>query len=99
MSKTSLPVPDPYTQLIAQIEQTVAEGRKKAVATIDQTMVATYWNVGRHIVQFEQNGKERAEYGSRLLHNPRAIWRLGSVEGLATATSTTCGCFSSNIQF
>ncbi len=69
MSKSNLPAPDPYAQLIAQIEQTVAEGRKKAVATIDQSMVVTYWNVGRHVVQFEQNGKERAEYGSKLLHN------------------------------
>lgn len=69
MSESNLPATDLYFQLIAEIEQTVAEGRKKAVAAIDQTMVVTYWNVGRHIVQFEQNGKERAEYGSKLLHN------------------------------
>ncbi len=69
MSKPKLPAADPYSHLIAQIEQTVNDGRKRVVAAIDQSMVVTYWNVGQHIVQYEQNGKERAEYGSKLLRN------------------------------
>ncbi|MEK7255357.1 MAG: PDDEXK nuclease domain-containing protein [Bacteroidota bacterium] len=69
MSKTNIHPTNPYAQLLDQIEQEVAEGRKKAVAAINQSMVAAYWNVGRHIVQFEQDGKARADYGSKLLHN------------------------------
>ncbi|MCC6725493.1 MAG: DUF1016 family protein [Saprospiraceae bacterium] len=69
MSKPNLPATEAYSHLIAQIEQTVNDGRKRAVAAIDQSMVVTYWHVGQHIVQYEQNGKERAEYGSKLLHN------------------------------
>ena len=34
---------------------------------VNQVMVATYWGVGRHIVEYEQGGKEKAEYGSQLL--------------------------------
>ncbi len=30
-------------------------------------MVITNWNIGRYIVEFEQDGKERAEYGTQLL--------------------------------
>lgn len=69
MSKTNIQPADPYAQLLAQIEQEVANGRKNAVTAVNQSMVAAYWNVGRHIVQFEQDGKARAEYGSKLLHN------------------------------
>jgi hypothetical protein len=31
-------------------------------------LVQTYWQIGRHIVEFEQGGKEKAEYGSELLN-------------------------------
>lgn len=30
-------------------------------------LVETYWNIGRYIVEFEQHGQEKAEYGSRFL--------------------------------
>jgi len=45
------------------------EGRKKVHAAINFTMVETYWNVGRKIVEQEQHGKERANYGEQLLVN------------------------------
>ncbi|HCC51323.1 MAG TPA: hypothetical protein DEQ30_04105 [Porphyromonadaceae bacterium] len=32
-------------------------------------LINTYWNVGRDIVEFEQNGQDRAIYGSRLMEN------------------------------
>jgi hypothetical protein len=35
--------------------------------TIDTTMVHTYWNIGRHIIEEEQRGGARAEYGKELL--------------------------------
>lgn len=39
------------------------------VRTINQTMVQTYYEIGRMIVEEEQNGKNRAEYGKRLLRD------------------------------
>ena len=56
-----------YADLILQIERLVEAGRNKTVIAINQVMVATYWGVGRHIVEYEQEGKEKAEYGSQLL--------------------------------
>jgi len=43
--------------------------RAKAYRAINSTMVEAYWNVGRMIVEEEQRGQERAEYGTRLLQN------------------------------
>ncbi len=31
-------------------------------------VIGTYWQIGRHIVEFEQAGEEKAEYGSELLN-------------------------------
>jgi predicted nuclease of restriction endonuclease-like (RecB) superfamily len=56
-----------YDDLILQIERLVEAGRNKAVITVNQVMVATYWAVGRYIVEYEQEGSEKAEYGSQLL--------------------------------
>jgi predicted nuclease of restriction endonuclease-like (RecB) superfamily len=56
-----------YSRLIDTIGSTLAEGRQKAVTQINTTLIETNWNIGRHIVEFEQNGSERAEYGSQIL--------------------------------
>lgn len=45
------------------------EARKKVKKAIDITMVNTYFEIGRIIVEEEQNGKERAEYGKNLIKN------------------------------
>ena len=41
--------------------------RKKVVSTVNQTMVITYFEIGRMIVEDEQNGENRAEYGKAVL--------------------------------
>lgn len=56
-----------YSQLVGAIGSTVAKGRHKAVTQINTTLVETNWNIGRHIVEFEQNGADRAQYGAELL--------------------------------
>ena len=56
-----------YSLLIDAIGSTVTEGRQKAFTQINTTLVETNWNIGRHLVEFEQNGSERSEYGSQLL--------------------------------
>jgi predicted nuclease of restriction endonuclease-like (RecB) superfamily len=56
-----------YTNLVFQIGSALEEGRKKAVQNVNSILVETYWNIGRYIVQFEQNGSEKAKYGDELL--------------------------------
>jgi len=43
------------------------EARKSVVQTVNKTMVYTYFEIGRMIVEEEQNGNERAEYGKQIL--------------------------------
>lgn len=56
-----------YSQLIRTIGSTLNFGRQKAVAHINTTLVETNWKIGQHIVEFEQGGLDRAEYGSELM--------------------------------
>ena len=43
--------------------------RSNAYRTVNRVMVEAYWNVGRMIVEEEQQGMERAEYGTYLIRN------------------------------
>lgn len=56
-----------YQNLLAQISDTCTQGRTRAVQAVNRHITETYWQVGRHIVEFEQGGKARADYGKALL--------------------------------
>lgn len=52
---------------IQEIKQLVARGRQEAYAAVNQAMVNAYWQIGRRIVEEEQGGAERANYGKQIL--------------------------------
>lgn len=54
-------------QLFAQIVQLLQAARQNIVRSVNQTMVYTYYEIGRMIVEDEQQGKERAGYGKKVL--------------------------------
>ena len=56
----------PYEQLITQIGGLLQKGRQQAAQSVNTILVQTYWNIGQHIVEFEQKGNQRAEYGTQL---------------------------------
>ncbi len=56
-----------YQQLKAQIGDLLREGRVQAGRAVNTILLQTYWQIGRHIVEFEQKGNIKAEYGSELL--------------------------------
>jgi len=56
-----------YSSLITDLASLIEQGRKTAVRYVNTALVATYWLMGRRIVEYEQKGKERAEYGEELL--------------------------------
>lgn len=58
---------EPLNDLSQRIAFLLNEARKKVVQTVNYTMVLTYFEIGRMIVEEEQNGKERAGYGKSLL--------------------------------
>lgn len=53
--------------LYSQIAQLLQAARQNVVRAVNQTMVYTYYEIGRMIVEDEQKGKERAEYGKQVL--------------------------------
>ncbi|MBN8700644.1 MAG: DUF1016 family protein [Chitinophagales bacterium] len=56
-----------YNQLLDNIGSTLQKARENAIKAINTELVKANWVIGRHIVEFEQQGKEKAEYGSSLL--------------------------------
>lgn len=60
------PAHSKYNDLILQIGGLLEKGRNQAAQSVNTILVQTYWLIGRHIVEFEQGGKEKAEYGSFL---------------------------------
>ena len=56
-----------YNKLLTNIGITMEAARSSAVKIVNYELVKAYWEIGRHIVQFEQQGNERAEYGSDVL--------------------------------
>ncbi len=56
----------PYSELIDKIGSLLQQGRQQAAQSVNTILVQTYWYIGQHIVEFEQKGNEKAEYGSQL---------------------------------
>jgi predicted nuclease of restriction endonuclease-like (RecB) superfamily len=56
-----------YQGLISQISETFKQGQRNATIAVNSHLVDTYWKIGQDIVEFEQEGKQRAEYGTALL--------------------------------
>lgn len=55
------------TQLLQNISSLLDNARKKIAVAVNQTIVLTYYEIGRMIVEDEQNGENRAEYGKAVL--------------------------------
>jgi len=64
---TSHFVPANYDSLIGTIRSLVETARRSAARSVNALMTATYWEIGRRIVEFAQSGKQRAGYGQELL--------------------------------
>jgi predicted nuclease of restriction endonuclease-like (RecB) superfamily len=70
MSDKLMPSPgsDPQLQtLLDNLGELIRQARQQALRTVDTVQVQTCWQLGRHIVEFEQGGEARAAYGKRLL--------------------------------
>ncbi len=52
---------------IVEIKQIIDKARQRAYAAINSAMIEAYWQLGKRIVEQEQQGKDRADYGRQLL--------------------------------
>jgi hypothetical protein len=54
---------------INEIKKILKNARQKAYTAVNSAMVEAYWEIGRRIVEEEQSGRERAEYGKEIIKN------------------------------
>ncbi len=66
-NKALQPVPRRFDSLLRELRSFITESRNSILRAVDVAQVRTCWGVGRHIVEFEQGGAARAEYGAKLL--------------------------------
>lgn len=59
--------PADYSSLLGGVSELLEGARRASARAVNAFMTATYWEIGRRIVEFEQQGKKRAEYGKALL--------------------------------
>lgn len=56
-----------HNELLDAIRTLLVDGRKQVATAVNTAMVQTYWHIGRLIVEDEQQGETRAEYGKQVL--------------------------------
>ena len=58
-----------YRILLNKISQRYIEGQAQAIRAVNENIIITNWDIGRYIIEFEQDGNPRAKYGTSLLEN------------------------------
>jgi hypothetical protein len=61
------PTKQTYGKLVDKIASILSFARAQAVRQVNQILVKTYWEIGKEIVEHAQKGKEKADYGEKLL--------------------------------
>ncbi|MGO9114071.1 MAG: DUF1016 N-terminal domain-containing protein [Thermoguttaceae bacterium] len=56
-----------YDGLLTGISELLERARRMSARSVNSILTATYWEIDRRIVEFEQGGKARAEYGEELV--------------------------------
>lgn len=79
-----------YNRLVATIVTTSEQTTYRAAVAVNQWLVIRNWLVGAYLVEFEQNGSDRAKYGTRLLDNLAGDLAARKVKGLDVRTLRDC---------
>src|SRR5262249_49207114 len=56
-----------YNSMLNRVVSLIDDAHRVSARTVNALMTATYWLIGRHIVEFEQGGKSKAKYGEELI--------------------------------
>jgi hypothetical protein len=58
---------DPYGSILAEVVELLESARRASARAVNAVLTAAYWQVGRRIVEGEQDGQQKARYGRQLL--------------------------------
>jgi predicted nuclease of restriction endonuclease-like (RecB) superfamily len=64
---TRLSLQDQYGRLLADISGLLEQARRTAARSLNAVLTTAYWQIGRRIVEHEQQGRRRARYGGQLI--------------------------------
>jgi predicted nuclease of restriction endonuclease-like (RecB) superfamily len=79
-----------YGVLVGAIASAHRDLQGRAAMAVNQALVLRNWLVGAYLVEYEQGGKDRAEYGARLLERLATDLAAKGVKGLDTRTLRDC---------
>ncbi len=65
--KAAVPKTEPYNAVLHRMAHLIEGARHASARAVNVLMTATYWEIGRRIVEHEQDGKRRAGYGEELI--------------------------------
>lgn len=87
-----------YNQLLVNIGSTLQKAKENAIKAINTELVKANWEIGRHIVEFEQHGKEKADYGSALLTSLAKDLKTKYGKGFSKSNIYLCRLFYTKYQ-
>jgi predicted nuclease of restriction endonuclease-like (RecB) superfamily len=79
-----------FTHLINQIADASLHLRKRALQSIDQLLVMRNWLIGFYIIEYEQLGTDRANYGDKLLEAIESDCKKQNLKGLSVTNLKLC---------
>lgn len=79
-----------YNQLLDNIGSTLQKARENAIKAINTELVKANWEIGKHIVEYEQQGKDKADYGSSLLTNLAKDLKVKHGKGFSKSSIYLC---------
>ena len=80
-------IPLNFDSLVSVIEQMHLHFQQQAIKAVNVSLTVRNWLIGFYIVEFEQNGEDRATYGAKLLDN---LATKLSIKGLVSAELSRC---------
>lgn len=69
--------------MLQVVRELLTKGRQNAIRSVNNILLKTYWNIGKVLVEFEQKGAEKAEYGSKLLSKISSDLKLWQGKGFS----------------
>ncbi len=87
-----------FEQLVELIERTHYELHSRAARSVDAALVIRNWLFGWYIVEYEQKGEDRAEYGSRLLPRISQQLKQAGIKGASVTNLKNCRLFYERFQ-
>ena len=86
--------PDSEAALYARIRELILAARRSVSRGVDLVQVRTNFEIGRHIVEYEQKGKSRAAYGKEILNTLASRLASEFGPGFPAVISRICAAFT-----